>query len=240
MARTIYELCKRAITGTGLPMVDSIVTANDDMTDQISAFCYETAEEMIMLMRKQGQRLIRPGFIFLQAQDSQGKLDVLFPDMLSICADTVTNTTTGQKLIGPVDQQTWAMAKGSVASGALRNLWRIRDNELLVYGPNAVGNRIDLEYESKAWVRSNDGLDRRDEIKADNDFIILPETAFVLGVRWRFRDANGLAYDEPYKQYYRAIDSASSAERPARQLSLSPRGRWKSDFDDSNNVIIKV
>lgn len=60
---------------------------------------------------------------------------------------------------------------------------------------------------------------------ADTDTTVLPERLIKLGVKWRFRSARGFDFTQELKDYKRALVSAHSKLKSARDVSLGSERR---------------
>lgn len=62
-----------------------------------------------------------------------------------------------------------------------------------------------------------------EEFLKDTDQCVLPERIVKLGLKWRFRAAKRLDYEEEYRQYKKALSAAHAKISGAREISLVGR-----------------
>lgn len=140
----------------------------------------------------------------------------------------IWNRTHNQRYAGPTPQRLWQQLQQGVSAGAV-GWWRILGGSLHIYPAPTAGEDLAFEYLTKNWCAKADGTGQSEWL-ADTDVCLLPERLFVLGVRWRWKAAKGLAYAEDMETYQRAVELAATNDRGTGRI----RG-GQSDFLVSPN-----
>jgi hypothetical protein len=218
---SILKIARDALAGIGITPPSSLVVANDDMPAQLISLASEVASDMIR--RADWQRLKVLAKIDSKAQDSQGVIPVLFPDFERIIPDTMWNSSNGYKISNMDSSQEWSEATSRISNPRFARRFRIVGDELLILGQTVAGEHIRFEYVSKHWLRSKNGLDRREDVKSNDDEVLFDADTFKLGLQWKWLDAKGLSYSEKFRSYEMQCSKKIGQEKPFDKISLTPR-----------------
>ena len=111
-------------------------------------------------------------------------------------------------LAGPLTAQQWQAARASGAGPAARPAFRIFAGAFHLHpAPARAGGRIAFEYVTRNVVVSASGAGRR-SWQEDDDRFALSEEIATMGVKWRFKKAVGLAYDDDLDEYLSVLSRA--------------------------------
>jgi hypothetical protein len=110
------------------------------------------------------------------------------------------NRSTRRSMIGPITPQQWQAIQAQPQLNRVFLAFVERDGQFLVTPAPGAGQQIAYEYVSKYWARSA-ALVPQEEFLADTDGTYLDEKLITLGIRWRWKAANGLDYGEDFKTY---------------------------------------
>jgi hypothetical protein len=147
----------------------------------------------------------------------------------------IWNRTANQKYAGPVSGRDWQILKQGV-SGGVTGWWRIFGNQLNIFPAPTAGQTLALEYVTKNWCESADGVGRK-KWAADDDVGRVPERLMTLGIIWRWRRAQGFDYAEELATYEREVERASSRDRgigvikPGTSQDFPPGPGWDQHID---------
>ncbi len=142
------------------------------------------------------------------------------PDDFAYIVDgTAWDRAGGRPLDGPLSAPRWQALRARAGAGG-RRAFRIFGGALHLHPPPAApGGEIAFEYVTRNLVVSSSGAPRR-TWEADDDRLVLSEEIAAMGVKWRFRKALGLAYDDDLNEYLSALARAAARDggRPTLRL----------------------
>ena len=139
---------------------------------------------------------------------SAAQPDGLPDDFARIVDGTVWDRTGGRPLAGPLTAQQWQAARASGVGAAPRPAFRIFAGAFHLHpAPARAGGEIAFEYVTGHIVAAADGARRR-SWEADDDSFVLSEDIATMGVKWRFKKAVGLAYDDDLDEYLSVLARA--------------------------------
>lgn len=124
------------------------------------------------------------------------------------------------QLLGPMSPQEWQVLKSGLSPTGPRRRYRLIDGAFVVDPVPYDTNQLVFEYYSTNWVQSAAGASQR-QFSADTDYFMLDDDAFVMGLKWRFRSAKGLAYDEEKDTWERRIELMIGRQAGERSLPLN-------------------
>lgn len=162
------------------------------------------------------------------AAEDQGTLASIASDMSlkHIRHTTMWNQTQDEFIRGPLSPQEWQELKGMPITDPTDS-WRIYGNKLYITPAPTLADSIVFEYISVNWCQSSGGTGQS-AWAAETDTGILDEDLMGLGIRWRWRRANGFDYAEEYNEYERRVLEAINADGGKPVLSMDggglPRG----------------
>lgn len=218
---TVQEIARRAMASIGLPVPASIVNQADDAATQLVQCLYEAAEEMISKADWQAIK-IEASFLTVAAED-QGDIYTKFPDFRRFVEDTVWNTTTQRKLVGPVSSQDWREAQATGVVVSTSNLFRVNSDHFYILGQSTADETIALEYISTRWLLDTNGLDRKSVIARASDICLLPSEAMVAGVTWRYLHKNGQDATAAFNDFMKFCGVRMGEDGGKRILNMVPR-----------------
>ena len=128
------------------------------------------------------------------------------------------------QLLGPMSPQEWQVLKSGLSPTGPRRRFRLIGGAFVVDPVPYDTNQLVFEYYSTNWVQSGAaatlGQSQRQFLN-DGDFFMLDDSAFVMGVKWRFKHAKGLDYDEDKEMWSRRLDTAIAQQAGERSLPLN-------------------
>lgn len=136
----------------------------------------------------------------------------------------VWDRSRNQRLMGPTTSNQWMVLKSGVTAG-VHGAWRILGGKLQIYPAPDAGLTYELEYVSKAWAVSDEGVARETfEFEADEDTTAFPEYLIKTGMIWRYRKAKGFDYSEEMSTHERQVELACSRDRGIGAQRKAPKG----------------
>lgn len=140
--------------------------------------------------------------------------------LLRIVTDTAWDRT-NDRVIRFVDESEWSVLKGlELAAAVFERYMILREGYTVMHPtPTVTGDTIAYEYVSNQWARSSGGTAQA-LWAADTDTTVLPEELFMLDVKWRFLQAQGLPYAEERAEALAAFQGYIRSDRVARTLYL--------------------
>ena len=134
--------------------------------------------------------------------------DGLPADFARIVDGTAWDRAGARPLDGPLSAQRWQTLRASGAGPAARRGFRIFGGVFhLQPAPAEAGAEIAFEYVTRDIVAAASGARRR-TWEADGDGFVLSEEIATMGVKWRFKKALGLAYDDDLDEYLAVLARA--------------------------------
>lgn len=233
MSRTLLELAQDVCDELGLTRPTLFVNSSDQQQRQLLAFFQREGDE---LSKREGpnqgwQQLRKEHTITIVS--GQANYDVP-ADFVYYINDTQWDRTNKWQLIGPMDPQEWQTLKSGITPTGPRRRFRVMDNQVYIDPtPDSSGDTLVIEYYSNGWCTDSGGT-VQSRWAADTDLAVLPENLFVLGVKWRFRAANGLDASAEYEQYENAVNRELGRSAMGRTLHLDRKYRDVTLISDSN------
>lgn len=205
-------------TGSTDPQIIQLVSlANEEVQELAGRFDWQTL-------------IVEQSFSTVNAED-QGLLvgavcSVTKPPR-KIINETMFNRTTHFPVTGPLTPTGWQGLKAVTTVAGFYSRYRIRSGHLLFYPAPAAAQSVYFEYITEFAVSSADGSAFRLAFMADDDFPLLDSRLIKLGLKWRWKSAKGLDYEEDFNTYERAVlDTMTSdgTKQPARLDGHSTTG----------------
>ena len=129
-------------------------------------------------------------------------------DFGHIVDGTAWDRTGARPLAGPLTAQQWQALRISGARPAARPSFRIFGGVFHLHpAPAEAGGEIAFEYMTRDIVAASSGARRRTWEEDDDGFVLSEEIA-TMGVKWRFKKAVGLAYDDDLNEYLAVLARA--------------------------------
>lgn len=150
---------------------------------------------------------------------------------------TAWDRTNDQPLQGPVPPDVWQVLKsGSIGSTGPRTRFR-RMAGLIYFDPVPTTNQdIVIEYCTSKWCTDSTGATPRERFASDSDLPLVSDDAFILELKWRFRRAKGLDYQEEFDECEDFVTQALARSAMGRVLSLTGSSFVQTRLIDENNV----
>ena len=141
-------------------------------------------------------------------------------DFARIVDGTAWDRARARPLDGPLSAQRWQALRASGGGPAGRRAFRIFAGAFHLHpAPADAGGEIAFEYVTRDIVAAATGARRR-RWEADDDGFVLSEDIAVMGVKWRFKKAVGLAYDDDLDEYLAVLARAIARDggRPVLRI----------------------
>lgn len=204
-----------------LPVPAVVVTSTDQEVVQLLALANEEGQELATRYRWQALKAMAT-FTSVN-QENQGSLVTHAPGFEWFFNGTWWDRAMDVPIL-PISDEEWARQKAYQITGPYYR-YRIVDNDILFIPAPPAGHTIAFEYMHRNWCKSNAGV-KQDEWKADTDVGILDEKLMILGIRWRWKQANGLDYGQDFAAYEARVQTAMSRDGGGVVLSLNGTTLW--------------
>lgn len=125
-------------------------------------------------------------------------------------------------VLGPISPQAWQAWEARPILTSVAFGYRLRGNNFLTAPNPPAGDEIFYEYISKWSVFPAVDPDTRptqEYFEADGDTCIFDETLVSRGVRWRFLQAKGLAYQQDYSLWINMLQRLSARDKGMPKLN---------------------
>lgn len=206
----VQSVCDRL----SLRRPSSVVASADQQVRQLLALANEEGHSLAT--RANWPALVMEHAFITTASEAQAA--AMPADFREFVPDTFFNRTQGRRLIGPVTPQQYQAFKARPISGLIYLSYRVRGGQFLITPTPAAGETVVFEYVSTNWAKSSASQPKA-EFTADEDGSYLSEELIKLGVRWRYKQANGLDYSEDFRSYEMALEKAKGGNGNAGALS---------------------
>lgn len=138
------------------------------------------------------------------------------------------------QLLGPLEAQERDVLRWGISPvGPRRRFWFIDNVMVLNPTPATSGDLIAYDYYSNAWCQSASGAPQT-LWAADTDTYLLDEDCFVLGLKYRFRQAKGLDFSQERNDYDMACERIKARDGGNRSLPLNSSASGLHLLNDTN------
>lgn len=229
----ILQIVQEALSQFGLPKPATLI----GNTDQTATQAYTLLKKEIRKLsrRTQWQQLAAETTFTTVAQESQGVVSTLLPNLDYIINNTIWNRSLKVPVYGSLSPEVYAQKK-SMVNQAPYNQFRIMGDNFLMYPAPSAGQTIAVDYMTN-FVGVNVGGTQLTEFTADTDSPILDSDAIIAGVIWRFKKEKGFDYSEDYNDYSAIVDDLMARNVPPPILQIGgnndfvggifiPAGSW--------------
>ena len=194
---SLLSICQEAAAEIGVSVPSSIIGNGEATAVRLLA---AARREIFGLSRAAAWSALVGEHDFAAAAGASAQPDGLPADFDYVIDGTAWDRGAGRRLNGPLSAQAWqALRAAPFAAGPDRG-FRIFGGAFHIHPPAAEGGRIAYEYVSNRIVAARGG-GRRTGWLADDDSFVLSEALATMGVKWRFKKAIGLAYDDDLNEY---------------------------------------
>lgn len=145
--------------------------------------------------------------------------------------ETFWNTSSDRKVLGPLNEQEWAIANGASVTSATWQNAMFRYDGLHIFPAPTAAETVTYDYIINTPVLAVDGATYKTGFTVDSDSFVLGDDLLVLGVRWRYLADKGRDYAEALRDYGLAIERMMGSQRGApRVLSIAQtESEWPPD-----------
>ena len=141
-------------------------------------------------------------------------------DFGHIVDGTAWDRTAASRLDGPLSGPQWQALRAAGAGPASGRCFRIYGGAFHLHpAPAEAGGEIAYEYVTSGIAIAASGAVRR-SWEADDDRFALSEEIAAMGVKWRFKKAVGLAYDDDLDEYLAVLARAIARDGGRQTLRL--------------------
>lgn len=215
---TAYNICKRVLGSSGLPIPAAIVGSTDAL-----------AVQLLGLFNEGGQELLAKPWKFLdrtfQLDTVPGTLEYDLPsDWDRWIDDTDWNSTSRLPLVF-VNPQQWAYLKATTLGSTTFQLqYKMEAGKLKFYQVPSAPQTLQIAYRSRGWVAKAIGGDYADNIQDNGDVVQYPSQLAVAMLKFKLREAKGYDTVTAKDAFDAALDAALNADTIAGEISMSRGG----------------
>lgn len=212
----LLDLIQNVSDEIGVTRPAAVVSSSDQTVRTMLALA--NREGKILAKRWQWQAMIKTATWTTVAAQSQGTLETIAPGFDYLINNTEWLRGQRRPMGGPLGAEDWEQLLGNSALGPYPS-FRVLGNLFQMLPIPTAGVAAAFEYMSRFWCQSSGGTGQS-TWAADTDTGIISEDIMAMGVKWRFKQAKGLPYDEDFRDYEEQIANAISREGGRRTLSL--------------------
>jgi hypothetical protein len=218
----LLKIVQKASERIGLDRPTAVVSSQETSVIQLRSLLEEVVQECETLGIWPDARV--EAVWTLVAGSDQGELETLFPQgFAGIVPDTFYNRSTILKMTGPLSPQEW-QNRLTIPSTGVPYMWTTLGGRLYLQPPPPGGEEVALEYWSRYLIRSASGT-RQAEFLDDTDVVDVPEPVLISGLRWKWKQANGMEWLPEAQTWNRMAKVALARARPSRQAKLYGKSR---------------
>jgi hypothetical protein len=218
---TLLEMVQDVCRELTLPVPSSIVGSTDPSTAQMRALFQREGD---MLRAHHDWTFLTTPWTIIVA-DQYGDATPFPADYLKVLENSVFyRVSTRSPLNGPISPEEWQNLR-VYGVPYLLGAWRLFDGALNIFGIPS-GETVTGEYMSRNWIMRADGTTTSAKWVSDTDTPRFDDVLMRLGVKWRWKAAQGFNYAQE-EMDYRAILSSFAAND--RGLRLVPTARVSRD-----------
>jgi hypothetical protein len=214
---SLLTICQAVADRVGITRPATVVTSTDLQVRQLYALANEEGME---LSKRYNWQALSSEWTFITTATEEQTNAPIPPDLARFVPDSFFNRTTRRKLTGPLTPQEWQAIQAFPIYVTPYISFRERQGAFIVAPVPPAGQTIAYEYISSNWALSNASVGRT-QFMADDDTSYLDEQLIIQGVRWRYKQAQGLDYSEEMATYERNVSRAGGADGGARKISMS-------------------
>lgn len=148
----------------------------------------------------------RYDWTFLQAEQTfttvaaEAQTNAIPSDFRRFINQTFWNRTDRRPVHGPLSPRDYAYMKANVSDG-IRDQYRKRGSEILVYPAPAAGETFAFEYITNYIGTDTLGTTYKAAFTDDTDIPLFDDELVILGTIWRYKKAEGQDYSEEFNEY---------------------------------------
>lgn len=216
---TALEIVRRACKSLGIPSPNTATGSGDLQVVQIVGLLNDEGSELAAEIP--WQALTREATFTTVATESQGDLETIIGAANAyryVLNDTIFNRSRREPIFGPKAPREWQAQKSLNVTGPFPQ-YRIRGGQLLFDPVPTAGENCYFEYVTRNWVEDASGNGQA-EFTADDDEPLLDSGILLAGVKWRWLEAKGLAFDQKFQNYSRLVADAKARDGTKRTLRL--------------------
>jgi hypothetical protein len=217
----------RAVCGTvGIPRPSSVFGSSDTGVQQLLGLLNEEGSELAA--RGPWQALTQEKTFTTVATESQGTLVSIIGaanNYRHIVNETIWNRTSKEPILGALDPALWQAYKAMGFTGETLQ-YRIRGGELLMLQVPTAGQTCAFEYVTKNWLTDSTGTAFRSVVDDDEDVPRLDDEIVMAGLKWRWKQSQGLDYAEDFRKYEARVVDALAKDGTKQRRSLGGSGQY--------------
>ena len=220
MARTLLDLVGDAALEIGLERPTTALNGTNKIGEQLAQHATRTGQQLV---ERHAWPILRRIHTFPTVASQE---DYALPDDFDrLIGGTAYDTSNFDMMRGSLTPQEWQAIKNSfLGSGVVDRRFQIRR------GPTQLTNRfyldpipssvvtLSFEYVSKYWVVQS-GAANQDRFMLDTDEYLLPDSLMVMGTKWRYQAAKGLATTD-FAEFWASVDAQYAQAKAPDTLPL--------------------
>lgn len=237
MPMTLLQIIQDLTDRVGLEQPTVVIGTTDDTVRQLKSL----ANEVVANITQRGTswaRLQKEATFTTVAAEEQGSMDTIAPSGFKyVIPNSLYDRTERRPLYGPRNAPRWQEAEAIVQSGPFYS-YRIWNNKFYLQPAPPAGHECYFEYASDYAIQAESGGDYKARFTADTDVFLLKDEMLILGLKYKWRRANGLSYAEEFKEFEAYLVQELGTEPTKGTLNLQggtadirpgifvPSGNW--------------
>lgn len=224
---SLLSICQGAIKEIGAFEVPASIIGNDNQTAVRLLNLCNRAGKLLSRRPERGWEVLSIEKSFTTTSGQAIQTSAIPADFRWFVNATWWDGANQWPLVGPVTPSKWEELNRGISSttSSTHRYFRIRGGDFLLFpDPSNSTDTIYYEYQSSYWVDTDaDGVGEATEWASDTDTALLDEDLLQMDLIWRFKQAEGLPYDEEFNAAEMEINRAIGHDGGKPVLSLTTR-----------------
>jgi len=141
-------------------------------------------------------------------------------DVDKLIPSTMWDRSYRWQILGPLTPAQWQVLLSGLQPAGPRRRFRIMNDQFVINPVPYDSNELVYEYYSCNWCM-NSSYQTQPRWTSDTDTYLLDDDTFILGLKWRFRRAKGLDYDQEWQDWDRSIDRYKANQATSTNISIN-------------------
>lgn len=232
--RNLLQIVQAACDELGIPRPTAVAGSADEQAKQLFALANRAGQS---LADREGPVGCWPELRMEWTQTIGSSVDNYAgpSDLRYFLNTTAWDRTNDWQLQGPISPQMWQVLKsGTIGSTGPRTRFRRMGGRIYFDPVPETNQSIVIEYCRNTWCTDSTGTTARERFSSDSDLPLIPDDAFILELKWRYRRAKGLDYQEEFNECEDFINQSIGRAAMGRVLSLVPESSITRLIDEEN------
>jgi hypothetical protein len=218
---SVLTIVQDASAAQGLTQPSTIESASDSQTVKMLSLLNRLGRQLDRSF--DWQRLIRETSFTTDGSSEYtiSSAPISITDLANLLHPFLYDRTDNKVIIGIGDNE-YQLRKMYNLGAISRYRFRLFNDKLQFDDPVPTNHNIYFEYKTKNWVIPETGSDKS-AFNLDGDTSYLDEELLTLGLIYKFKNEQGLTYDEEFREYQEFLNKLKDQDRSEQLVSLASK-----------------